>query len=355
MANLAELTVVILSYQRHPFLIRAMEYWSGLLPTVIILDGTENPVPDEILNNLAPNIVYNWNNIIYEERLKSVIPMIKSKYVVQLSDDEFFLPKGLEDCINELESDPELVNCVGRCLYSWPRKGRITVMQYYPSWFDILYDSPEARMVAKADSLNAMSIYGVTRSENWVNCIKLQTEKAFSCVYITEHQFEFFVSFQGKSKVINSLAWFRSGENHPKTFKTWDRSYHFDDWYTKEENGEEIQEFIKIFVKHGVAANPIFSPEEVENMLYKTLDKWMERINGAKTTKYKFKYFFVTLAENIAGMLPGNIKYPLKEMMGFAKNQFEYAQIPEKLNALGYSYEVKDLNRIEEIYKKFYK
>jgi glycosyltransferase domain-containing protein len=355
MSNLADLTIVILSYQRHSFLIRSMEYWSGQQPTVIILDGTETPVSDEILRKLAPNIIYNWNNIIYEDRLRSVIPMIKTKYVVQLSDDEFFLPKGLEDCIKELEKNNDLVVCVGRCLYCWPRKGRITVMPYYPSWFDILSDSPEDRMVAKADSLNCMSIYGVARSKNWLNCIKLLTEKAFSCVYITETQFEYFMSFQGKSKVINSLQWFRSGENHPKSFKTWDRSYEFDEWYTRKKNEVEIKDFLKLFVKHCISFDSTLSTQEAEKMLKKTLDKFMERAYGAKNTKYKIKNYFRTLAENIGGKFPGSIKYPLKEILGFTKNHFEYSQIPEKLTKLGYSYDIKDLGRVEESYKNFYK
>lgn len=355
MSNLADLTVVILSYQRHSFLIRNMEYWSGQQPTVIVLDGTEKPVSNEILSKLAPNVIYTWNNIIYEERLKSVISMIKTKYVVQLSDDEFFLPKGLEDCINELEKNRDLVVCVGRCLYSWPRNRRITVMHYYPSWYDILYNSPEDRMVAKADSLNCMSIYGVARSENWINCIKLLTEKAFSCVYITETQFEYFMSFQGKSKVINSLQWFRSGENHPKSFKTWDRTYEFDEWYKRKENEEEIKDFFKLFVKHCILFNPTLKPQEAEKMLHKTLEKFMERVYGAKNTKYKIKHYLRTLAENIGGKFPGSIKYPLKEIFGFTKNHFEYNEIPENLNKLGYSYDINDLRRVEESYNKFYK
>ena len=92
MVGLSELTVVILSYQRQDFLARNMAYWSGQLPTIIVVDGTERPLSSKILEKMTPNIQYHWMNTRYEDRLRSVIPLIRTKYVVQLCNDEFFFP-----------------------------------------------------------------------------------------------------------------------------------------------------------------------------------------------------------------------------------------------------------------------
>ena len=355
MDNLSDLTVVILSYQRHPFLIRSMEYWSGKLPTVIILDGTEEPVPDEVLNRMMPNIQYNWNNIKYEDRLRSVIPMIKTKYVVQLSDDEYFLPGGLQRCIDELVMDKELIACVGRCLYFWPRKGRITVMNYYTWWKSILQDTPQERMEASMYVLHAVTIYGVMRSKNWINNIKVLTEKAFSCCYVTEHQFELFSAYQGKAKIIDVLSWFRSGENHPKSFKNWDRGYYLEHWYRKEGNEEEVNELFNVLMKHALAINPGIDVVAEENGFRKAGYIWVNKAESGKTRWSEFTVPFRKFAELIAANLPKRIKYPLKEVLGLAKGQFEYKEIPDKLRKMSISYNIDDLKDIEKSLTNFYR
>jgi glycosyltransferase domain-containing protein len=354
MANLSDLTVVILSYQRLLFLVRSMEYWSGKLPTVIILDGTETPVPDEVLNRMAPNIKYNWNPVKYEDRLRSVIPMIQTRYVVQLSDDEFFLPNGLQRCINELETDEELVACVGRCLYFWPRKGRITVMNYYTWWKSILQNSAQERMEETMNTMHALTIYGVVRCENWINCIKVLTEKAFTCCYVTEHQFELFSSYQGKAKIIDVLSWFRSGENHPKSFKNWDRSYHFEHWYRKPENAQEVNELFKVLMKYAIRFDPEIDRDTTEKGFRKAVEIFVTKAESGKTKRSEFMVPFRKFADTIAANLPRKIKYPLKEILGLAKGQFEFTEIPDRLDKMGITYQTEDLKDVERSLQKFY-
>jgi len=355
MANLSDLTIVILSYQRHSFLIRSMEYWSGKLPTVIILDGTETPVPDEVLSRMSPNIKYIWNNIKYEDRLRSVIPLIKTKYVVQLSDDEFFLKAGLQKCIDELESNDDIIACVGRCVYFWPRKGRITVMNYYTWWSSILQNSPQERMEETMRAMHALTIYGVVRAENWINNIKVLTEKAFSCCYVTEHQFELFSAFQGKAKIIDVLTWFRSGENHPKSFKNWDRDYHFEHWYRKEENKQEVEELFKVLMKHALSVKPNNDAKATEIDFRNAIEILVTKAESGKTRMSEFKVPFRKFAETIAANLPKSIKYPLKEILGLAKGEFEYIEIPAKLDKMGIAYSMDDLNEVEKSLTGFYK
>lgn len=354
MADLSDLTVVILSYQRHPFLIRSMEYWSGKLSTLIILDGTEKPVPDEVLNKMSPNIQYNWNYIKYEDRLRSVIPMIKTRYVVQLSDDEYFLPSGLESCINELEQDNEIIACVGRCLYFWPRKGRITVMNYYTWWTSILHDSPYERMDATMHAMHALSIYGVMRSENWINNVKVLTEKIFTCCYVTEHQFELFTSFQGKAKIIDVLSWFRSGENHPKSFKNWDRDYHFEHWYRRSENKDEVEQLFSVLMKHAERINPDLDKEATDKAFRRAVEILVIKAESGKTKMSEFKVPLMKIGETIAANLPAWIKYPLKETLGLAKGQFEFTEIPERLSKMGISYKQEDLDNVKTNLTEFY-
>lgn len=356
MANLSDLTVVILSYQRQGYLARNMAYWSGKPPTVIVLDGTERPLSSEILGKMAPNIHYHWMNVKYEDRLRAAIPLIKTKYVVQLSDDEYFLPSGLQSCIDELESHDDLIVCVGRCMnfWFWPSKRRITVSHRYMNWPSILQESAQERMEAKMLNLGALTIYGVMRRDPWVNCIRLITEIAFSCCYVTEQLFELFSSYQGKSRVIDVLSWFRSGENHPKSFKGWNRDYHFEHWYRERRNAAEISTMFDILTKNALLVTPGAERTSLDRGLRKAIDIFVSQAEAGKTRMSKIKTPFRKCAETIAANLPKSIKYPLKDVLGLTRDHFDFNQLPERLAKAGIACNVDDLNHVAASLRRFY-
>lgn len=354
MVDLSELTVVIISYQRQDFLARNMLYWSGMLPTVIVVDGTERPIMSKVLEQMASNIHYYWMHTKYEDRLRSVIPLIKTKYVVQLSDDEYFLPTGLQRCMDVLESERDVIACVGRCMNFWPTKKGTTVSHRYMNWPSILQDSAQERMEAKMFNLGALTIYGVMRRDPWINCIRLITEKAFSCCYVTEHLFELFSAYQGKSRVIDVLSWFRSGENHPKSFKGWNRDYHFEHWYRKQQNADEINTMFDILRKNVLLVTPEADPVLLDQGLRKAIEIFVRQAEAGKTRMSKIKAPFRKFAELIAANLPKSIKYPLKDILGLTRDHFDFNQLPERLAKVGIACHVDDLNQVVNSLRRFY-
>jgi hypothetical protein len=204
-------------------------------------------------------------------------------------------------------------------------------------------------------AMHALTIYGVVRVENWINCIKVLTEKVFTCCYVTEHQFELFSSYQGKAKIIDVLSWFRSGENHPKSFKNWDRSYHFEHWYRNPKNTEEVNELFKILVKHAKRLDPEIDCDITERGFRKAVEILVTKAESGKTKSSEFIEPFRKFAETIAANLPRKIKYPLKQILGLAKGQFEFTEIPERLNKMGIIYDTEDLRVVERSLENFYK
>lgn len=354
MTDLSDLTVVIVSYQRQNFLVRSMAYWSGKLPTVIVVDGTERPISRKVLERMSTNIRYHWMNAKYEDRLRSVIPLIETKYVVQLSDDEYFLPSGLQSCIDMLESSDDVVACVGRCMNFWPSKKGTAVSHRYMNWPSILQNSAQERMEAKMATLHALTIYGVMRRDPWINCIRLITERAFSCCYVTEHLFELFSSYQGKSKVIDVLSWFRSGENHPKSFRGWNRDYHFEHWYREQRNAAEINTMFDILRKNVLLVTPATDQVLLDQGLRKAIDIFVRQAEVGKTRMSKIKAPFRKCAEMIAANLPKSIKYPLKDMLGLTRAHFDFNHLPERLTKMGIACNVDDLNQIATSLRQFY-
>lgn len=354
MVDLSELTIVILSYQRQDFLARNMAYWSDQLPTIIVIDGTERPLSSKILEKMTPNIQYHWMNKKYEDRLRSVIPLIRTKYVAQLCDDEFFLPSGLEACIEELEADKQLIACVGRCLYFWPRKGKTTVINYYTWWKSILQKTPQQRMEATMKAMHALTIYSVMRSENWINNVRLITEKKFSCCYVTENQFELFSAYQGQAKIIDVVSWLRSGENHPKSFKGWNRDYHFEHWYRKPKNAAEVNEMFDIFCNNAMLVTPNVDRSLIESEARRAIEIIVCHAEAGKTLKSKIKAPLRKCADMIAANLPKSIKYPLKDILGLTRDHFDYNQVPERLAKEGIKCNPADLSRVATSLQQFY-
>lgn len=354
MSQLSKLTIIILTYNRPLFAIRSMKYWSGSDITVHILDGSSEALKETKRQGISDNVHYHHLPISLYERLKLSVDMVKTEFSVLLSDDEYFLPKGLEICINELDNNKDIVACMGRCLYMWPRKGRITLIPYYMWWKSIMQDTPQERMEASMSVLHSVTIYAVMRSENWINCIKILAEKEFSCVYIPEHQFELFSVYQGKAKLIDELTWLRSGENHPTAFKNWNRDFGLEDWYRKKGNEEEFNEFFKILTKHALAYDPGINIDETEKGFRKAGNIWVVKAESGKTRMSKIKEPFRKFAEKIAANLPKSIKYPLKDLLGLNKNQFDFKEIPEKLKEMGISFDIDNLRVIEKQLKDFY-
>ena len=353
-SNLSKLSLVIPTYNRQRFALRNMWFWSGSPVQLFVLDGSRQAISQEQLAGLSDNVHYMWMPDSLEERLMAVTQLLKTQYAAMLSDDEFFLPNGLQCCIDELESREDLIVCIGRCLNFWATKQRMTVSHRYMSWPSILHESAQGRMEANMSTLNSLTIYGVMRRDPWINCIKLVTEKTFSCCYVTEQLFELFSSYQGKSRVIDVLSWFRSGENHPTSFKGWNRDYHFQHWYLDQRNADELNIMFDILRKNALLITPEVDQESLDQGLRKAIDIFVTKIEASKTLVGEIKKPFRKWAEIIAANLPKNVKYPLKDVLGLTKNEFPFEKIPERLQQVSFSCDAADLMSVKESLKQFY-
>jgi glycosyltransferase domain-containing protein len=211
---LSRLTLVIPTYKRQLYALRNMRYWSGRGATVHVLDGSPLAISEYELSGLAGNIHYHHLPLSLFERFKFSLGLIETEYTALMGDDEFFIPSALEACIRELESQAELVSCMGRCiLFGYTTMG-ITGQTAYMRLenYSILQDDPVDRMVAHMDPYVCSTIYSVVRSRVWQRSILTLVQKEFPAFAIGEYQFELAVCYQGKSKVIPELMWLRSAE-----------------------------------------------------------------------------------------------------------------------------------------------
>ena len=115
--DLSKVTIIIPSYKRQEYAINALKYWSKYDVNLHLLDGSDDPILniDKEINN--PRINYHHIKILSEvERIKKILPLIKTKYTILSSDDDLLLPNALSNCLEEIEKDEDIISCYGQTL-----------------------------------------------------------------------------------------------------------------------------------------------------------------------------------------------------------------------------------------------
>ncbi len=250
MTNLTGLTIITLSYNRQPFALRQMQFWSDHQVKMHLIDGSSTPINPELLKGINKNIHYHHEPCSYEERLTIAAKLVDTPYVINLSDDEFYVPSAVEKCIDQLKSNEKVVSCVGRCIGFFLDNGGVSAVPAYPEMknYRIENETPIERMVAHAALYTPSTMYAVQRTEAWMNCTNLMAEGKgkFSSPYVSELEFELGTCYQGHAIVIEELMWLRNKRNPPVSIKQFNRKFEFSSWINDSNYQKEIDHFYDI-------------------------------------------------------------------------------------------------------------
>ena len=115
---LADLTVVVPTWERQDFVLRQLRYWAPSAARLVVVDGSDHPLPCRVRGAIdgMERITYRHERRPFHERLATAGSLVSTKYAVMLGDDEFHLLSGLRTVIRELEEEPGLVGCMGQVL-----------------------------------------------------------------------------------------------------------------------------------------------------------------------------------------------------------------------------------------------
>jgi glycosyltransferase domain-containing protein len=349
MNNLKKLTLVIPTYERQRFAIRAMRYWSSLGPEVYVVDGSKMPLRNEDLRGLNDNIHYHHIKEGLYSRLAHVLPHIKTKYTSLIGDDEFFLPSGLNIAIDFLDSNPEFVSCSGQCIRFIKRANNIFWQKDYNrlKGYSVLNADPMERMIYHMSHYTPSTIYAVSRTEDWKSVMALVTTKEYPVYAIGELQFEMAMSYRGKSIAINNILWIRSSENQGirGTDLSLDPQKRFDFWWDSSENQQEKEDMINLMADH-------LMPHADNQMIKESLKQAMNQYRRSiSKNKYNINKVFFMRVINYLKLKSKKLIFP---------NTFE----PSgwfRLNNIHYEFEVDvskvaqdDLKEILNILLKFH-
>lgn len=214
---LRKLTIILPTYNRQAYALRAMNFWSGSGVTLHVLDGSSKAIKDRHLAKIGKNVNYHHMPVSIIERLKKIVECLNTEYTMLSGDDDTFLISSIEKCIYEIEVSKELISCIGRSLGFLSDQVSVKGFPVYTEMrgYSLLQDDPIERMISHMNPYTCSIIYSVVQTDAWKKAMTALVEKDFQVPGLEELQFELVVSYLGKSKVIEELMWLRSFENAP--------------------------------------------------------------------------------------------------------------------------------------------
>jgi glycosyltransferase domain-containing protein len=358
--NLKNLTVIVPSYSRQEFILRQILHWHGSGATLIIIDGSESSFDvsfqDEI--HKLNDVVYIHSKLQLNQRLALAGQLIKSKYAVYCSDDDFLLHSALSNAINVLENDLDLVACMGQSLrFNVLSDNRVTYGTCYSfNNPNLASNNYEDRITAATSNYAPVTCHAVMRSETWKT--SWGSIPSYSSSQILEFYQAIAVYLCGKLLIIQDLYLLRTLENLPLSTMDANRSISSFEWWHKDFFGSEK---IDLLDKLSNLANKQVHVEEklIRKFLSKQINSLINSLvkEPSKTTriwaklKMKINYSFPNFLNSIRKILFVLRPRPKSLNLGFLSD----LKLGSSKNLLITDKSRLDLVVIEELISDFYK
>lgn len=205
-------TIIILSYERKKFLLRAIEYWSNINVKLIIIHNTKKKI---YINKSIKNVTYIKSNESYLDRIKISFGLIKTKYCLLAADDDFYILSQVRKAINFLEKHKDFRNYFGRVISFHKHNSELFYTNQYESILtnNLLSDNKSTRLKKLSNNYLPSSIYALSRTTEWIKCWSNVIKAKINVGGEHEILYEMFSAIQGKRLIHNDLTLVRSEEN----------------------------------------------------------------------------------------------------------------------------------------------
>jgi len=248
---LNKLTIIIPTRNREKSINVQADYIKDWGSEIFVIDGSDNSNP--YLNNLSKeysHITYVHDTKGFFERFEHVKNKIKTKYSMLMPDDEFFVKKSLEMCINFLENNDEYASCSGTAIgFMKSLENKVIYKEMYPRLvgYEISSDNPKNRVIDHMSKYVPCSVYGVVQSRVLNKFIKELEYSKTSYTETIESWHQCTTAYMGKIMVLPVLYWFRNLHVVPVQDVNWNRSLKFYKWFNGKKFKEEREKYIKNF------------------------------------------------------------------------------------------------------------
>lgn len=248
--GLDELTIVIPSFEREPYLLAQLDFWGAQGVRVIAIDGSPSPLAHEFIDSLPTTTNYVHCVAPMVARLRLASTLITTRFVTLLADDDFHLPQALHDSVSALCDHSEVVCCIGQPMsYSLLQPGGVGIMQRYSDWRSASISDSEVqgRVRSHFNPYVPSCIYGVLRTEVFQRALSVLSTEDPRAFAQSELEFELAVSLLGQTMILGRLHWLRSASSTPSrnTESTIDRREMFFDWWLDKRRTRWKEEWIE--------------------------------------------------------------------------------------------------------------
>jgi len=358
--NLSRLTLVVPTYERQDFALRCMNYWADKGPYLIVLDGSVKPIRPAKLDFFDSHIQYLHRPVGLYQRLLEALDLVETDFVALAGDDEFYMPSAVEACIKQLDKDDGLVACCGRALGFWPKNQRVFGSPHYPrlKGYAVNAEGAEERVVQHMRDYVPSLVYAICRAQLWKTAWGYTLRKEFPFFASGELQFEMFVAYAGRSKVVPELMWLRShGETEPvrKTDPSLDVKKQIPGWWADPDKEKEHEEFISIMSRGFSELLPVTSGD-LRRAVFTGVEAYLEFYGNHTNSRGG-----LTILKRLAlKIIPSFAKPFLKSVLrGFWRHKFgqhaELLQAARVLEESGVRVDFRALEEIQKIIIQFHK
>ena len=174
--TLQNVTVIIPAHNRPERLRRLLDYYSRTDIKVLVPDSSDHPFADA---EKYPDITYlHRPKLHFLLKLKEVLPMISTPYVLYCADDDFAVPSGIAQMTAFLDEHPDYSTAQGHYLTFTPHKGKISFYPRYIRYFDkqVTGDTPRERL------LQEKNMYASSGHKLFRGCMQLVSTRTEACV-----------------------------------------------------------------------------------------------------------------------------------------------------------------------------
>lgn len=354
--NLNQLTLIMPTFQRQEYALRNMHYWSNSGVILRVLDGSSTPIENTLLNSFGENIIYKHDPRSLYERIGGALSVIDTKYIALIGDDEFYIISAVESCISELEKNDSIIACSGCCIGFDVDKNAGKVYGWLPYGYknigynETMYDNSEERLGRHMQNYIPTLIYGITRSYQWKTAFKTVIERKFNFFAAWELQFEMYISFSGKAKVLKELMWLRSnGEVEPVRFlhKGIEPEISFKEWWVS--SSKNRKEFVKV-MSRAYKGEQNEGTINYDNATIHGCNAYIKGLDSSHSRLRKAKLLFFNFIKHFA---PSTFKGFVKNLL--IRNRPTFLEIAGSLRGEGVKVDHGNLIEIKEIIYNFHR
>lgn len=146
MMTLQNVTVIIPAHNRPERLRRLLDYYSRTDIKILVPDSSDQPFADA---EKYPDVTYlHRPKLHFLLKLREVLPMICTPYVLYCADDDFTVPSGIARMTAFLDAHPDYSTAQGHYLTFTPQNGKVSFYPRYIRYFDkqITGETPRERL-----------------------------------------------------------------------------------------------------------------------------------------------------------------------------------------------------------------